>query len=78
MATIGGGCMYVGRGILVYENTKIGVVGSIYEPSYAFEFTGVVNGEITISKLDFGKNDMCYPIATKGRLAFKNHQLYFE
>ncbi|WP_374463960.1 hypothetical protein [Chryseobacterium sp.] len=74
-----GGCMYVGRGILVYENTKIGVLESIYEPSYAFEFTGIVNGKITVSKLDFSENDMCYPtIPTKGNLNFKNHQLYFE
>ena len=74
-----GGCMYVGRGIIIYENTKIGVIESKYEPSYAFEFTGVVNGKITVSKLDFRENDMCYPtIPTIGRLNFSNHQLFFE
>lgn len=73
------GCIYVGRGILVYENTKIGVLESIYEPSYAFEFTGIVNRRITVSKLDFGENDICYPtIPTKGRLNFSNHQLFLE
>lgn len=74
-----GGCMYVGRGIIVYENTKIGVVESKYEPSYAFEFTGVVNGKITVSKLVFGENDMCYPtVPTKGSLTFVNHHLFLE
>ena len=74
-----GGCMYVGRGIIVYESTKIGVVESKYEPNYAFEFTGVVNGKITISKLDFGENDMCYPtVSKKGSLNFKNHEIHFE
>lgn len=71
--------MYVGRGIIVYENTKIGVVESIYEPSYAFEYIGIVNRKITVSKLDFSENDMCYPtIPTKGSLKFSNHQLFFE
>lgn len=79
LANKDGGCMYVGRGIIIYENTKIGVIESKYEPSYAFEFTGVVNGKINVSKLDFGENDMCYPtIPTIGILNFKNHQLFFE
>lgn len=74
-----GGCMYVGRGIIVYENTKIGVIESKYDPNYAFEFTGIENGKITMSKLDFSENDMCYPtIPTKGILNFRNHQLFFE
>jgi len=74
-----GGCMYVGRGIIVYENTKIGVIESKYDPNYAFEFTGIENGKITLSKLNFSENDMCYPtIPTRGILNFKNHQLSFE
>ncbi|MYY28996.1 hypothetical protein [Elizabethkingia anophelis] len=73
-----GGCMYVGRGIIVYENTKVGIVETRYEPDYAFEFTGIENGKITVSKLDFSENDMCYPtIPTKGYLDFKNHKLHF-
>nr|WP_199161509.1 hypothetical protein [Elizabethkingia sp. ASV34] len=73
-----GGCMYVGRGILVYENTKIGIIESRYEPSYAFELNEISNGKIKVSKLDFSEDDMCYPtIRTSGYLDFKNHNLYF-
>lgn len=77
LATSGGGCMYVGRGIIVYQNTKIGVVESVYEPSYAFEFTGIQNEQISVSKLDFKDDDVCYP-TTAGILVFRNRQLYFE
>ncbi|KFF11064.1 hypothetical protein IW15_18075 [Chryseobacterium soli] len=80
LAEKNGGCIYEGRGILVYENTETGIIESRYEPDYQFELKEIANGKIFVYKIDFTDDDLpCNPsIYTEGKLNFVNNKLIFE
>jgi hypothetical protein len=80
LAEKNGGCIYEGRGILIYQSTKIGVIESRYEPDYQFELKEITNGKIFVYKLDFTDDDLpCNPsIYTEGKLNFSANKLTFE
>ncbi|WP_312992811.1 hypothetical protein [Chryseobacterium flavum] len=80
LAEKNGGCIYEGRGILVYQNTETGVIESRYEPDYQFELKEIINGKIFVYQLDFTDDDLpCNPsIYIEGILNFTANKLTFE
>jgi len=80
LAEKNGEYIYEGRGILVYQSTKTGVIESRYEPDYQFELKEITIGKIFVYKLDFTDDDLpCNPsIYTEGKLNFSANKLTFE